>query len=237
MSRKILLGIDLSTTDIGVVALEESSSEILAADEIKLPKYSFDYTTRKETIKRICSCLSSISWPIWDSYGKEIETDLFIEVSNFVSPKITQRFSRIAGMIEILVENYFNVVNVKHFNANEWRRLFVKDYFPEINNLINIRREEWKEKSINKLVEKEGKGFLRKDEVLTDNIADAYWIAFYGPKCLDVLQREHLTQKTSELTKMLRAFKKKPTQIKTNKINEMMSYIKNKKKEWENGKN
>lgn len=216
------IGIDLATSWVGLVMLGEDD-EVIYHNEIHLPKYSFDEVTRKITydlftseFKKMQKCIDFEKWDVNDSIG------LYIEMSNFSNAKLTQRFSRLSGIVEMIaIKELEWLREIKHFNANEWRRFFVEDNWRLKGKSFNsIDRELWKSESVREFKE------LTKIENESDNIADAYFIAKYGPKCRDVLEREHVTHIVKELKKMQKAFYKKPTKLKEKKIYDKFEELK-----------
>lgn len=204
------IGIDLATSLVGLVLINED--KVLYYKEINLPKYSFEEQTRSLTYALFGNEFQKIKECI--NWNEPNRIDLFIEVSNFSNPKLTQRFSRLAGIVEFIATCQLEwIKEVKHFNANEWRRLFMKDNCRLNGKPINsIDREAWKSESIREFKK------LTSIETSSDNIADAYFIAKYGSKCKGVLEREQVTNLVKEIKKMQKAYKKKPTTHKEQKI-------------------
>lgn len=187
------IGIDLAIGGSGIAIFKNYELEIIQG--VRLPKFEntkewYDnaqktwYKAFDDTLYRIAHRCIVGETPI--------EINVKIELSNFSSPKVTQRFSFLAGIIYSSICNLFrydkNVkTNLYMLNANTWFEYFNK-HFTQIQDWTHIPRSERKKYSIsyflNHLRTYDNNQIIRKiffglsDDDQSD-IADAFWIGFF----------------------------------------------------------
>lgn len=160
------IGIDLSSTFIGVCILNDFN-EILSNYEFELPTWNDNYITKRNIYLELKRQVES--WTVITK-TKTAETTFGIEVSNHTNASLTQRFSYLQGILETLIlQNFYNVEELKNFNANGWYEIFANE--KGIDNWTHISRDKRKAYSI--------ENHPYKSNDLSDNIADSYWIALY----------------------------------------------------------
>lgn len=106
------VGIDLSTTQTGIVIMDDDNNVVFSRT-LYLDKYSdLNFRTNINKIKEICRTITYYLSPTKNVVG--------IELSNFSSAKLTQRFSLYSGvfMAELNSDN----VEFKLFNSNSWQK-------------------------------------------------------------------------------------------------------------------
>lgn len=145
-----------------------------------------------------------------------------IEVSNFQDSNSIQKFSRIAGLIEEYIKMELIVpheIRFKMFNANEWFKNLLVDHGIDLKDWTHIPREQRKDMSLK---------FMYKYYVATnpnnqenmeiydnvvmkklDDISDAFWIAYYYDKCLNIEERHNEMLKFKRVKNQMKKLKKK----------------------------
>lgn len=205
--KKIYIGIDLATkmTGFSVVAKNPEISSYLfhKTGEIMFADWPVDITGIKYYQQRVALLIKRIrdilTWNIFEYNPVPIEISM--ELSNFSNPKLTQRFAKVAGIIEtqFLKENYANdIVAIKYFNANEWFKYFAKNL--GISNYVDLSREERKKLSINEYA----KRFNIKK---SDNETDAFWIAYYSELCVSTEITENKNKEIKNVKKAIQLAK------------------------------
>lgn len=182
--NNIVVGIDLATRQSGIVILENKRFSGCAV--VKLQKWN-------NTTKYFNDLIETMNKITKDIYAmiktKNIsKISLVIELSNFSNPQLTQRMSFIAGVIYATFCKYFVNYNIelKLPNANKWFQFFNRD-FCKIQDWTHLTRSERKSLSLKHCFKQEDVKnhrsyrllIMHKNEVLFD-IADAYWVAYYG---------------------------------------------------------
>lgn len=176
----IKVGIDLSTTNIGVVVMD--SEKLIGNFTVELPKFTFQIQQNKQIHRLLIRMVNDIK-KIVDN-----ETvSFFIEVANFTNNgTLGVKFGRYLGIIETYILCAFKwekVKEIKCFNANEWFTLLMNDKWFTKEKKQEILGERWNI-PINQLTRTERKKVSTKMCMLPDdNQADAYWIAYFGSKC------------------------------------------------------
>jgi len=155
----IKTGIDLSTTNIGVVRLN-SRGRILCRKTFKMLSYS------QENMYKNIQILKEISMECNGMIG--------IEVSNFSNPMLTQRFSEYSGILQGILQTETDEYGypsgdyiIKVFNSNSWQYL--------IGCKPSDNRDERKWKAHAFVCEKLGSEFLD----WTQDEYDAFCIAYF----------------------------------------------------------
>lgn len=170
MSRTTL-GIDLSTKNIGVSVIvwkdyETKQVESVSLYALQLQNRNYDVLTLKE---------------LWKFFYEEIMLDTYddivIEIGNFGNPLMTQKFALLAGMIVCAVPHK----NTKYVSPSTWFDRFSDDY--KIPNKGSLKRNDRKKFSLLLLNDFLIKNKIQMNKRLTDDMSDAFWIAFYGNKC------------------------------------------------------
>lgn len=169
MSRTTL-GIDLSTKNIGVSVIvwkdyETKQVEDVILDAIQLQNRNYDVLTIKELLN------------FFKTTNQWTYDEIIIEIGNFGNPLMTQKFALLAGMVVCLVPHK----NTKYVSPSTWFDRFSDDY--KIPNKGSLKRNERKKFSLLLLNDFLIKNKIKTNKRLTDDMSDAFWIAFYGNKC------------------------------------------------------
>lgn len=213
--KTINIGIDLSTTKIGVAicVFNENIFTIQETQEYILPVWGIeirDYANMNYEIFKIISDIKKLIEkyshnPYFPEFKPEdCSVNVGIELSNFSNPKLTQRFSRLAGIFQCYMisnANRFNLDTLKFFNANEWFYHFAKKY--NISNFTALKREERKKLSIEKYNE------FTNSNTDNDNKSDSFWIAYFLQKCNTTEISEMINDKKVELQRKISKAKRK----------------------------
>lgn len=159
----ISVGIDLALNEIGICVLENGSVR-----EIR--------TINLSKIKSIHDKCRELVWQFgWEDFVNDLKEnkriEIYCEVGNHGNAAMTQRFAYVAGYLKKEFEDY--IVFIK---PNQWFELFAKD--KNIKLWSHLKREERKKESMEQFM-LENK-YIPND--FDDNMADAYWIAKYGPR-------------------------------------------------------
>lgn len=199
----IKVGIDLSTTNTGIIVIDENGNYLIRLEKL----WQCDYT---ETIWQINQVAS---W-IRNTYGSNVYYKIGIELANFKNAKLTSKFNLLAGMIIGTFYEYFGyTARFKLFNANEWHRLigitpnhereeckylarkFAREHGME--NALKLKDGStfvFERKAINKTYYEYGEkitktiwvnNYNNDDFILSDDITDAYCIAYLLPQLRD----------------------------------------------------
>lgn len=229
---KINVGIDLSTTQIGVALIYIKNNEkTFNSNYFKLKPYSYENNLENyDLLSKIISYINSFI-----GEGVSVELQVGIEVANFEkditlskwNPKIANRFNRYCGIIEALLFNETRTnplinLDIKTFNSNEWYR-FIAEKVGYWGN-----REERKKNS---------KKICLKNLNVSDNLSedeyDALCIALFLDKCRDVetISYENRVIKASKKKEKAQNTKKSEnTKIKMLKIEKELIIYKGKPK-------
>lgn len=176
---KTCLGIDLSTKEIGVVI---SSQRVgfweIHWHQISTPKIDDWYKQSQEIGKEI------IKWLDWVENLKK-DCPVYIEVGNFGSPLMTQKFAYLAGVLTTMFaqEGY---KEVRLIRPQDWFIQFIKS---DLGLDMDIPRgrltpREDRKKIITDAFTKELEATdCYVGSKMTQDIADAYFIAKHGEKC------------------------------------------------------
>lgn len=112
----IKIGIDLSTTKTGIIAIREydlNKIDRVLIDNTDIKNMHNVYTNFKTHLKSLSEKLK---------FGANPEIMVGIEISNYKNAKLTQKFSMYAGLI-IAILDELGITNVKWFNSNQWQYL------------------------------------------------------------------------------------------------------------------
>lgn len=206
----IKIGIDLSSTKTGVCVLGPRNDLMLNY------VISLDF---KKTINCVVSQLNMQLSPLVDIIMKKENIMIGIELSNFSNPKLTQRFSLLAGMIISHLQSirFDTVIQYKMFNCNQWQKL--------VGCKPSDKREVRKLKA-RQFAKSKGVFNVSQDE------ADAYCIAYFLEDLISTEQSEieHKQKKISQMKKVKDDLKRQmmvsKRLIQINKLDK----VKNKKK-------
>lgn len=197
MNYSLKVAIDLSTTTSGIAIKKFDYPIETHVIDTTQAKDVMDYVNVWE--KEIVNHLIRINY-------KDCDTVLLgIELANFSNPKLTQKFSFIAGIIcalfnDVFKNCYFPALTVKLFNSNEWQRLIGCKTTDE----RNIRKQKAKDYYIQNTT-------FQKQNITQDEI-DAWCI-------LNKLEQLKTTDEQAEYTKQ-----KKQTKIqKLQKLNRLQN--------------
>lgn len=175
----IKVGIDLSTTKTGIVAIREynlKKVERIVIDNTNIKSIPNIYTNFKVALKNL-----NENW----KFGANVEVMVGIEISNFKNAKLTQKFSMYAGMI-IAILNELGITNIKWFNSNQWQYLI---------GCIPSDERDVRKKKARKFVEKS-----QNCKDWTQDEIDAYCIAYHLESLISTEQSEIKT-KTNKVLK------------------------------------
>lgn len=177
--NKYYIGVDLSTNIIGWAIVRNNKKEFICAADFSLKKWSCELNEIKENHTLLYHMVMKMKNEIELNEKEDIyEVEIGIELSNFSSAKITQRFAKYFGIIETYMLLVFRkkITNIKGFNANEWFKFLI----PELNIPF----------SLNQLVRDERKRYAKnflnlktKLVVTSEDIADAFCIAYFCQSC------------------------------------------------------
>lgn len=200
----IKVGIDLSTTNTGIVVIDENDNYLMRLERF----WKNDYWESYWQIDQVANWL-------FTTYDHK-DMVIGIELANFKNAKLTSKFNLLAGMIMgIFYEscNRYGTTRFKLFNANEWHRLigitsrnkreeckylarkFAREH--GMGNALKLKdgstfKLEWKtiEKTYYEYGEKITKttrvsNYKNENFILSDDITDAYCIAYLLPQLRD----------------------------------------------------
>lgn len=206
------IGIDLSTTKTGIVALSDN----MKVD--KIPKTIID-NSKMKNINLVYKNFKIELINFIKSLPTKIDTEFMvgIEISNFSNPKLTQQFSMYAGLI-IAILNELNIFNIKWFNCNQWQKLIGCN----VADKRDVRKLKAKEFAMSKKINCDN---WTQDEI------DAYCIAYFLSELNSTLEIQEMTkQKKLSKKQTLQNQLKKEHMVNTRlvKINRL-DKIKNKK--------
>lgn len=241
--KTFYVGIDLSTQIIGVaIVLKPNETRLW---EVHLQHWDSAFSTIITNHKILKEMVNEIKDKInyirneFDIEDYKIE--IGIELSNFSNAKLTQRFSKYFGIIETYLLNSLPKIKlIKGFNANEWFQHLYKD--------MNIKEPFTKlERQTRKLLAQDfTKQVLKLDSCVSEDMSDAFCIAWYSHKCRateaiteDVNAREMLEMK---IRKLKRQYKKELMKQKVEKkdkpqrLEKIIEKLELYKKELDNGK-
>lgn len=178
MSDRYRLGIDLSTTNIGVCVLEDNN-EVRIKGTIKLEPFSFETQKMCINTEVIANQLIRIlKDTLFHNGGWPYNLDVGIELSNYNNALLTNRFHFYAGVIyqilwdcmfdeELKKETKIHELKIKFFNANQW--MFKCGIRPRDDR--NVRK-----KLVRKFVMEHCE---RYNDNWTEDECDAYGIAYW----------------------------------------------------------
>lgn len=170
---KLKLGIDLSTTNTGIVCLRDDNSFVLYKDLKLMP---FNDENWEINANRIINWV----WGFWRDYVISMEIDeleVGIELANFRNPKLTQRFSLYCGAflgkfyeLHQHHETRWNKplkMRVVTFNSNAWQSHL---------GLKPQDTREYRKLKAREFVKVHGEVY---DRNWSEDICDAYCIAYH----------------------------------------------------------
>lgn len=139
----INIGVDLSTTKTGIVAMK------IGDNSYKNGYYTFNKilidNTNMKTINSVDKNFKLHIKSLIDSLQLQEQASLIlnigIEISNFSNPKLTQKFSLYAGMIISFFNELLPNINFKWFNSNQWQYLIGC----KVSDERNVRKQKAKE--------------------------------------------------------------------------------------------
>lgn len=216
----IYVGIDLSTTTIGVAIIFPNTT--FMTWDVKMQYWDSNFETTKQNHTLLLNIVSEIKNElkkyIRGSLSYKIE--ISIELSNFQNPRITQRFSKYFGILEtyflIMLGDRISVI--KAFNANEWFK-HLRTTMNVKENLNELTRDIRKQMSL-EFLKINLPPFAQKGKYSEDE-ADAYCIAYFSKICRnteaiveEVNAAEMLQRKIIKLKKRIEREKQKQ-QIRT----------------------
>lgn len=177
------IGIDLSTRNTGIAILKNNI--LVDCFSVELPKYGFEMSTNSQVHRAFARLANYIHKLTGDN-----EISFYVEIANFTdNGTLGVKFGRYLGILETYILcawKWEHIKEIKTFNANEWFNLLMgKSELSAKRKLIGDRcllpinqltRTERKKLSMGLIIAPSSK-------ITTDDVADAYWIAFYGDKC------------------------------------------------------
>lgn len=187
----IKIGIDLSTTISGIFVETRQYHKSSKPIYKKCLVDTTGITDLKEIYKVWCQKLNLL----FDFTSEPAVVG--IELANFQSPKLTQRFSLITGMIVVRLFGLFENIQIKMFNSNEWQ--FKIGCTPQDQR--PVRKQKAREFAIKNYPD-------QITEQTSQDIVDACCICHF-------LNELHTTQQQNEAVK---AQKKQKEQTKSKKI-------------------
>lgn len=138
----INIGIDLSTTKTGIVALKIDDSYKNGYSSIK--RVLIDNTNMK-TINSVDKNFKLHIQSLINSLKLQNQATLLfnigIEISNFSNPKLTQKFSLYTGLVISAFNELLPNVNFKWFNSNQWQYLIGC----KVNDERSVRKQKAKD--------------------------------------------------------------------------------------------
>lgn len=173
------LGIDLSTTKSGwcfvEIDNETNNIENVELSIFELKNRNFDYLMIEELFEHIQSIIEL----------NGIYDEIYIEIGNFGNPNTTQKFAYVAGIICTHLYNFHKqkgfIPTIKCVNPSAWFN-HVLELYGQTNK--HYKREDCKLISLqlckNYLTHS---GFYKNIKDISDDQADAFWIAMFGHKC------------------------------------------------------
>lgn len=186
MSQRVL-GIDLSTKKIGICLLEEKTPPRLGEVRMwthNLKNRKFDKDTAKELFDMIPSGVSKI----------------FVEIGNYGNAAMTQKFAYLAGML------HKTDIEIKCISPSSWFEMLLADFEPHLK-ANKVEREQRKKLSVQWCrIVLDVHSHPLKDSELTDDMTDAFWVAWYGKDAPDYFQTKK--QKQKEARQRVRALQK-----------------------------
>lgn len=169
----IKIGIDLSLNSCGIVAIDENN-KIVDNRIYSFVHRKMDIRTYIEVKKVLDDLFENIIKKGWSQL-----VSCYIELGNYGNAAMTQKFACVASMFVAALTERSNVKNktfsieeVKFITPNEWFIKLLK-YYGENSNIANWTRPKKKEFS------------KQKSKIWQDDLADAYWIAYFGKDCKD----------------------------------------------------
>lgn len=169
----IKVGIDLSTTNTGIVCIDENGNYLMRLEKL----WQGDYWETYWQISQVANWL-------FKTYDHK-DMVIGIELANFKNAKLTSKFNLLAGMIMgIFYEscNRFGTIKFKLFNANEWHRLI--GITPQMERATCKYRARVFA----------GEHGMLNSQNLPDDLTDAYCIAYLLNQCRDnqqITQQKH----------------------------------------------
>lgn len=192
----IKVGIDLSTTNTGIVVIDDNGNYLMRLEKL----WQGDY---QETLWQI----NNVAHWLNQNYGCS-DVIIGIELANFKNAKLTSKFNLLAGMIMgVFNEKIGYHIEYKLFNANEWHRLIglapkdergkckmVARVFAATHGMGSALKYK-SEAMVGGRYELKNKPYSNKDFVLSDDLTDAYCIAYLLPKLRD---NQQITQEVKQ---------------------------------------
>lgn len=175
--RNNRIGIDLATKEIGVAVYIDGEHKQFMGFQVSLKKAVDWNKDLFEELKQIVG-----EGDLYRNF------EIYIEVGNFGSPLVTQKFAYVAGMLAAMF--YEKGCEVVHLvRPSDWFKALTKskpdkDYHTMNNNQLtrNIR----KQISIAALLEDIAHDVMCISDIkdITNDIADAYFVAKFGNRCM-----------------------------------------------------
>lgn len=172
------VGIDLSTTNTGIVVLDSDNnlidSFVVAFRTFSETNHRYNFNLIDSACKRlITSCING--------------ANVGIELANFNNAQLTSRFSLYAGgFIEELVKSNL-IKDIKCFNANQWQNYVGIKIGYDTRETTKLKSREFAKKNCSKY-----------NESWSEDLCDSYCIAFWLPyiksneqKTIEVKQRKY----------------------------------------------
>lgn len=216
----VKIGIDLSTTKTGITYIVEIEN----IKKLFSDTFIYDFSQSNKSLFEKVNYLTTLTTAYIFKKIKDrvIENGIIenfklgIEVSNFGNPELTQKFSRLAGMIEYGFHQIFSnsKVETKIFNSNEWYKHLNNDFIYD-KNWINHSRDKRKHYSVYLY-----KKIIDSSREITDDMSDSYWIANYFDKCLDTSKNKTVNKEIELLERKYKELIKKQKHLKTFKAKE-----------------
>lgn len=206
----IKIGIDLSSTKTGVCVLDSENNLLL--------NYVIE-TDFKRTLNSVVNQMCFQVSPLTSFIKENQVVKVGIELSNFSNPKLTQRFSLLAGILITQLENisYDTKIEYKLFNCNQWQKL--------VGCKPSDKREVRKLKA-RQFAKSKGIFNVSQDE------ADAYCIAYFLEDLISTEQSEieHKQKKVSQMKQVMDNLRKQKMVSKRLLEISQLDPIKNKKR-------
>ncbi len=211
--RDYKIGIDLSTTNTGIVVLDKDNNFI---EKFDLHFRTFSEVNDKYNHSLIRTMVCGTLQPIVHNNPNCL---VGIELSNFSNPLLTTRFSQYAGSFKNSLF-LMGVENIKCFNSNQWQ------------SMVGVKSGDTRErtKMLSRLFTKEHCSDYQED--WSEDVCDAYCIAYFLPKLLSTEQKKMEIKKAKYLKKCEMSERHKKDKMIMNRLEKLnkLSYPKDKRK-------